>query len=85
MNLYKVCRHSDGSIWQAGHTVYGLCSAYNHATDPGDYRNEHEHNRMNQYARAINNRMKRIGLVYGKHYRELSNGMYWPSNLNNIK
>jgi len=25
---------SNGSLWRAGNTILGLCSAYNHATNP---------------------------------------------------
>jgi hypothetical protein len=47
---------------------------------------EHETRRTWQYARAIRNRMRRVGLVCGVHYKELSNGqltLYWPIKVNN--
>ena len=72
--LYK----SNSKIWLAGHTVYGLCSAWNHATNPSRPMTDREHHRANQYARAIKNRMTRAGIVYGKDYKELSNGSLWP-------
>ena len=80
-NKYKLCRHKDGSIWKAGHGIYGLCSAYNHATDPADYRSEHEHIRMNAYARAIKNRIKRNGFTLDMHYSESGSGCYWPQSV----
>ena len=79
---YNISRHSDGSIWKAGKTIYGLCTAHNWATDPADYRSDHEHNRLNAYARAIRNRMHRLGFRIGIEYRELSSGIYWPKRLN---
>ncbi len=72
--LYK----SNSKIWLAGHTVYGLCSAWNHATNPSRPMTDREHHRASQYARAIKNRMIRSGIVYGKDYKELSNGALWP-------
>ena len=39
---------------------------------------DREHGKARTYARAIRNRMKRLGLTYGQDYRELSNGMVWP-------
>lgn len=71
-------RRCDGTIWTAGHTVWGLCAALNHATDPGLFMDDREHGKARTYARAIRNRMKRLGLTYGQDYRELSNGMVWP-------
>jgi len=71
-------RKSDGSHWPAGNSVWGLCAAHNHATDPGAYLSDHEHKRTWQYARAIRARMRRLSLHEGEHYRELESGTLWP-------
>ncbi len=65
---------TDGSLWKAGHTVFGLCSAYNHATDPGAYMGDSEHKRSFVYARAIKNRIRKLGFKT----IELSDGRLWP-------
>jgi hypothetical protein len=39
---------------------------------------EADHDRSRIYARAIMARMRRLGFVFGRDYRELSNGMLWP-------
>ena len=67
-----------GRLWRAGHTVYGLCSAWNHATNPALPMTDHEHMRSNQYARAIRHRMLKLGFSHGRHFRELSTGALWP-------
>lgn len=69
---------SNGKLWKAGKTIFGLCAAYNHATNPQTMMTSDEHTRSIWYARAIKNRMNRIGFVFGRHYRELSNGSFWP-------
>jgi hypothetical protein len=69
---------SNGSMWKAGTTIIGLCSAYNHATDPSLYLSDTDHKRSYTYARAIKARMRRIGFVHGTHYVEMSNGALWP-------
>lgn len=69
---------TNGSLWRAGHTVLGLCSAYNHATNPALFMSEDEHKRSFAYARAIKARMDRLGFEYAKHYRELNDGQLWP-------
>lgn len=71
-------RKSSGSIWRAGQTILGLCAAWNHATNPSLPMTDREHGKSRQYARAIKNRMTRLGIVYGKDYKELSNGSLWP-------
>lgn len=71
-------RREGGQARKAGRTVYGLCSAWNHATAPYLPMTEHEHARSSQYARAIKNRMARLGFTYGHDYKELSNGSLWP-------
>ena len=78
MRYTFIQRLSTGSIWRAGHTVYGLCAAHNHATEPDVPMTEREHRRSRQYARAIRGRMKALGYQYGLDYKELTNGMYWP-------
>lgn len=73
-----ICRRSTGKIWLAGHDIYGLCSAWNHATAPGLPMTEREHHRSNQYARAIRGRMARLGFSLNRDWIELSNGTLWP-------
>ena len=68
--------HSDGTLWRAGKTVFGLCSAYNHATNPSKPMSETDHKRSFAYARAIKNRIKALNL--DKNIRELSDGSFWP-------
>lgn len=68
----------NGTLWRAGKHIFGLVAAWNHATRPYVPLTNKEHIRSNQYARAIKNRMKNIGFVYGVHYTELSNGSLWP-------
>lgn len=69
---------SNGTLWRAGKSILGLCSAYNHATNPSLYMSEAEHKRSFSYARAIKTRMNRLGYQHGKHFKELSNGCLWP-------
>jgi hypothetical protein len=74
---------SNGKLWKAGKTIYGLCAAYNHATSPSRLMTSDEHKRSNIYARAIRNRMKRLEFRYGIHYTEMSNGAWWPCSVKN--
>ena len=74
-------RKSNNAIWRAGNTVLGLCAAYNYTTNPSKYLSEHEMKRSSQYARAIKNRMEKLGIIYGIHYRELSNGALFPNSI----
>jgi hypothetical protein len=67
-------RRADGTLWHAGRSPWGLCAAYNHATDPALHMTQHQHHRSWQYARAIRNRISRLGL----RYIEGSNGQLWP-------
>lgn len=69
---------NNGKIWLAGHSIMGLCSAYNHTTNPGLPMSDSRHSRARQYAKAIKNRMNAIGFIYGIHYKELSTGALWP-------
>ena len=71
---------SNGTLWPAGRSILGLCAAWNHATKPDRYMTDDQHARSNIYARAIKNRMKRLGFQYGRDYLELSNGTLWPLN-----
>jgi hypothetical protein len=80
MKKYIVHKTS-GKIWQAGTTIYGLCSAYNHATNHTLLLSDHEHKRSMAYARAIKNRMARLGFRHGVNYHEAGNRAYWPVNL----
>jgi hypothetical protein len=82
MNYSFLVRRSTGKIWQAGHDVWGLCSAWNHATAPGLLMTEREHYRAGIYAKAIKARMARLGLSYGIDWIELSNGTIWPIRRN---
>ena len=70
---------SDGTIWRAGKSVYGLCAAWNHATSPSRLMTEAEHNRSNVYARAIRNRMERMGYRSKTHFTWLDSGIMWPT------
>lgn len=69
---------ANGRLWRAGRTVYGLCAAWNHATNPGRPMSDAEHFRSTLYARAIICRMVRLGIRHGTHYIELSDGRLWP-------
>jgi len=78
MNRLFVCQRDDGCLWKAGRTVLGLCSAWNYATNPSLYLTDAEHQRSSIYARAIKERMARLGIQYGTHYIERSDGSLWP-------
>ena len=65
---------TNGTLWRAGKSVMGLCAAYNHATNPQTMLTENEHKRSFAYAKAIKNRLMRLGF----QYIELSNGMLFP-------
>ena len=69
---------SNGQIWKAGHGIWGLCSAWNFATNPRLAMTESDHARSYAYARAIKNRMKKLGFVHGVHYREMESGEFFP-------
>lgn len=71
-------RKSNGKLWKAGKDVWGLCAAWNHATNPGKLMSEAEHKRSQLYARAIKSRMSRLGITYKLDYIELSDGSLWP-------
>jgi hypothetical protein len=76
---------SNGQIWKAGHGILGLCSAWNFATNPRLAMSESDHARSYAYARAIKNRMKKLGFVHGVHYLEMNNGGFFPLNLKRAK
>jgi hypothetical protein len=69
---------STGQLWKAGRGIYGLCSAWNFATNPRLAMSESDHARSFTYARAIKNRMKKLGFVHGVHYREMESGEFFP-------
>jgi hypothetical protein len=69
---------NDGTLWRAGRSIIGLCAAWNHATNPALLMTDADHDRSRIYARAVMARMCRLGFVFGRDYRELSNGMLWP-------
>jgi hypothetical protein len=71
-------RKSSGRMWLAGRTILGLCAAYNHATRPSLLMTEAEHTRADQYARAVKNRLARLGFAEGLDWREMSTGSLWP-------
>lgn len=71
-------QRNNGAIWRAGHSVYGLCAAWNHVTRPYIPLTEDAHKRSRAYARACRNRMHREGYREGVHYKEADNGMLWP-------
>ncbi len=67
---------TDGSLWKAGHDIWGLCAAWNHATDPSRLMTDREHTRAFAYARAIRARMRRLGYVLGRDYVQTPVGIY---------
>jgi hypothetical protein len=69
---------TNGELWRAGKDIFGLCCAWNHATKPSRMLSDNEHRASFRYARAIKNRMRRLGFVYGLDYIELSNSDLWP-------
>jgi len=71
----------NGKLWKAGKTIWSLCAAYNHATSPSRLMTEDEHKRSNVYARAIRNRVRRMGYRYGTHYTEMFNGAWCPCSV----
>jgi len=46
---------------------------------------ESDHKRSFTYARAIKNRMKKLGFVHGIHYLEMNDGGFFPLNLKRAK
>lgn len=70
-------RRCNGKAYRAGFSVYGLCAAWNHATNPSLPMTDAQHRRSRQYARAIIARMRRIGYREGVHYSEWNNGSFW--------
>jgi len=42
---------------------------------------DEQHQRSNVYARAIRNRIRRMGYRYGEHYSEWSNGALYPCSV----
>ena len=67
-----MCRH---------YSLASLCALWNAATNPARPMTEQGHARSRTYARAIRNRMTRLGYRYNVHYREFSNGTIWPIRL----
>ena len=80
MKPYAVYK-STGQLWRAGGSIVGLCSAYNHATNPARLMSDEQRKRSFAYARAIKARVTRLGYQYGEQYLELSNGVLWPRKL----
>jgi hypothetical protein len=56
------------------HSLSDLCVMWNEATAPYVLRTDEEHHRQSQLARAIRNRISRLGYRWGTHYYELSDG-----------
>ena len=77
---YAFLQHKQdtGRLWKAGKGIFGLCAAWNHATNPSLPMTDREHHRSRQYARAIKNRMLASSYLLGRDYIELSNGELWP-------
>ena len=62
--------------YQMRYPVAVLCYSHNRATDPRAFRSDHEHKRRSQEARAIRNRLSRLGFQMGVDYRETDDGAY---------
>ena len=75
-------RHANGKLWPAGHHIFGLCAAWNHATNPALLLSDREHDQSRLYALVIKLRMERLGLSRGRDWKELSNGTIWPLSHN---
>ena len=58
--------------------ITALCFSHNQATSPYVHRTDHEHDRQVQRARAIRNRLRLLGAIEGRDYREWDSGRYWP-------
>lgn len=71
-------RKATGKIWPAGRGIYGLCAAFNFATCPWRPMTEADHSRSRVYARAIRNRLTRLGWREGVHYKETYDGALAP-------
>lgn len=56
-----------------------LLSKWNAATAPYVARTERDQKRNSVFARSLMNRIKRLGFIQGRDYRELSNGSLWPN------
>ncbi len=78
MNYPFLQRHDNGKFWPAGHDIFGLCAAWNHATNPSLPMTDREYRRSSQYARAVKNRMARLGFSLGRDWIELSDGQLMP-------
>lgn len=63
---------------RTNYTLDELCMMWNSASSPYVLRTEHEHKRQRQLARAIDNRMIRLGYKYGIHWKEWSTGSRTP-------
>ena len=61
------CRHGSG--------MASLLTAWNDATAPYVPRTDHQHKRLRQVSKAIDNRLAFEGYQFGVHYGEYSNGM----------
>ena len=59
-------------------TITSLLVRWNHVTAPYILRTDHEHLRCRQIARAIENKLRRLGASEGRDWREFSNGSRWP-------
>ena len=71
-------RKNNGKIWKAGKDIWGLCSAYNHASTPDIPLTNYENKRSKQYSKAIMTRIRTLGFVFNIHYKELSDGTLFP-------
>ena len=58
-------------------TLAELLNAWNDATNPAAYRSDEEHEANRAVARQMKTELDRR-FVFGRDYREFSNGMLWP-------
>jgi hypothetical protein len=66
------------------HELQRLCHSYNEATCPWKLLTDHQHRRIRQWARAIRNRMRRLGFRDMHDYYETAGGtlriVAWRTN-----
>lgn len=71
---FAIRNSQSGRISPTRRTCWNCCGTYNHATNPAIMLSEHEDRRSRQQARAVINRIRRIGF----NVIERSNGQLWP-------
>lgn len=76
-----VARVADAGIAQvnpySGYTLGELLNIWNDATNPAAFRSDAEHEENRAVAREAKAELNRR-FVFGRDYREFSNGMLWP-------